>query len=189
MSPTRFNPVYLIPLVELVGGKSTNADTIARARAIYDSLGMHPLHVKKEIEALSPIACSKRFGANHSGWSRMASPLHRMSTMRFASDLDCAGHKWASSIPTGLPAVRPVCVILWLSSALVLKWPWTKLMDVPEFNDELVDMIAGQSDDQSGHIGIRDMERIRDDNLVAICRRSRAPTGEQVKHWPGTNSN
>ena len=23
-----------------------------------------------------------------------------------------------------------------------LKWPWTKLMDVPEFNDELVDLIA-----------------------------------------------
>jgi carnitine 3-dehydrogenase len=33
-----------------------------------------------------------------------------------------------------------------------LKWPWTKLMDVPEFNDELVDLIAGQSDAQSGHV-------------------------------------
>jgi carnitine 3-dehydrogenase len=32
-----------------------------------------------------------------------------------------------------------------------LTWPWTKLMDVPEFNDELVDLIAGQSDAQSGH--------------------------------------
>ena len=33
-----------------------------------------------------------------------------------------------------------------------LKWPWTKLMDVPEFTDELVDLIAGQSDEQSGHM-------------------------------------
>jgi carnitine 3-dehydrogenase len=33
-----------------------------------------------------------------------------------------------------------------------LKWPWTKLMDVPEFTDELVDLIAGQSDAQSGHM-------------------------------------
>ncbi len=49
-----------------------------------------------------------------------------------------------------------------------LKWPWTKLMDVPEFNDELVDLIAGQSDTQSGHRTIRELERIRDDNLVAI---------------------
>ena len=31
-----------------------------------------------------------------------------------------------------------------------LQWPWTKLMDVPEFTDELVDLIAGQSDAQSG---------------------------------------
>jgi carnitine 3-dehydrogenase len=49
-----------------------------------------------------------------------------------------------------------------------LTWPWTKLVDVPEFNDELVDLIAGQSDAQSGHIPIRQMERIRDDNLIAI---------------------
>jgi carnitine 3-dehydrogenase len=49
-----------------------------------------------------------------------------------------------------------------------LKWPWTKLMDVPEFNDELVDLIAGQSDEQSDKWSIRELEKIRDDNLVAI---------------------
>jgi carnitine 3-dehydrogenase len=41
-------------------------------------------------------------------------------------------------------------------------------MDVPDFDDALVDLIAGQSDAQSGHIPIRQLERIRDDNLVAI---------------------
>ncbi|MBT4520687.1 MAG: carnitine 3-dehydrogenase, partial [Halieaceae bacterium] len=46
-----FNPVYLLPLVELVGGERTSADVIERARAIYTELGMHPLHIKKEIEA------------------------------------------------------------------------------------------------------------------------------------------
>ena len=49
-----------------------------------------------------------------------------------------------------------------------LKWPWTKLMDVPEFNDELVDMVASQSDDQSGQWSIRELERIRDENLIGI---------------------
>jgi carnitine 3-dehydrogenase len=43
-------------------------------------------------------------------------------------------------------------------------------MDVPEFNDELVDLIADQSDKQSGHMAIREMERIRDDNLITILR-------------------
>ncbi|TJV03012.1 MAG: L-carnitine dehydrogenase, partial [Mesorhizobium sp.] len=49
-----------------------------------------------------------------------------------------------------------------------LKWPWTKLMDVPEFNDELVDLIATQSDEQANGLSIRELEKIRDDNLVAI---------------------
>jgi carnitine 3-dehydrogenase len=51
-----------------------------------------------------------------------------------------------------------------------LSWPWTKLMDVPEFTDELVDLIAGQSDAQSGHMSIRELERLRDDNIVGMVR-------------------
>ncbi|MES0885419.1 carnitine 3-dehydrogenase, partial [Roseibium sp. SCPC14] len=51
-----------------------------------------------------------------------------------------------------------------------LEWPWTKLMDVPEFTGELVDLIAGQSDAQSGHLSIRELERLRDDNLVGMMR-------------------
>ena len=49
-----------------------------------------------------------------------------------------------------------------------LKWPWTKLMDVPDLDDRLVGMIADQSDAQSGMHSIRELERIRDDNLVGI---------------------
>ena len=41
-------------------------------------------------------------------------------------------------------------------------------MDVPEFNDELVDLIATQSDEQANGLSIRELEKIRDDNLVAI---------------------
>jgi len=51
-----------------------------------------------------------------------------------------------------------------------LKWPWTKLMDVPDLTDELIDIIAAQSDAQSGKHSIRELERIRDDNLVAIMQ-------------------
>jgi len=51
-----------------------------------------------------------------------------------------------------------------------LKWPWTKLMDVPELTGELVETIAGQSDAQSGHMSIRELERTRDRNLIAMMR-------------------
>jgi carnitine 3-dehydrogenase len=51
-----------------------------------------------------------------------------------------------------------------------LQWPWSRLTDVPEFNDDLVRLIASQSDAQSGHRTIRELERLRDDNLVGILR-------------------
>ncbi|MFT5744413.1 MAG: carnitine 3-dehydrogenase, partial [Paracoccaceae bacterium] len=47
---------------------------------------------------------------------------------------------------------------------------WTKLMDVPELTEELIDAIADQSDAQSGMHTIRELERIRDNNLVTILR-------------------
>ena len=43
-------------------------------------------------------------------------------------------------------------------------------MDVPELTEELVQKIATQSDAQSGQYGIRELERIRDRNLVGILR-------------------
>jgi len=42
-----FNPVYLLPLVELVG----NAGAVARAANIISSIAMHPLRVRQEIGA------------------------------------------------------------------------------------------------------------------------------------------
>ena len=45
-----FNPVYLLPLVEVVAGERTSEETAARACAFYASLGMWPLRVRREIE-------------------------------------------------------------------------------------------------------------------------------------------
>ena len=44
-----FNPVYLLPLVELVKGKKTTNLYIKKASKFYQSIGMHPLILKKEI--------------------------------------------------------------------------------------------------------------------------------------------
>ena len=51
-----------------------------------------------------------------------------------------------------------------------LQWNWSRLTDVPELTPELVERIAGQSGRQSGACDLRDLERRRDDNLVAILR-------------------
>ena len=49
-----------------------------------------------------------------------------------------------------------------------LDWPWSKLTDTPVLSDQLVERIGSQSDAQSGHLTIRELERIRDNNLVDI---------------------
>lgn len=165
-----FNPVYLIPLVEIVGGDSTSRESIDKAMSFYRTLGMHPLHVKKEIEAF--IA------------DRLLEAVWRESLwlvkdgIATTKDIDDAirfgfGLRWAQMgtfetyrIAGGEAGMRHFMA----QFGPCLTWPWTKLMDVPEFNDELVDLVSSQSDDQSGAYSIRELERIRDDNLIGIMQ-------------------
>jgi len=172
-----FNPVYLLPLVELVGGAKTAPVTIERAKAIYTALGMHPLHIKKEIEA---------FVAD-----RLLEAVWReclwlvTDGIATTAEIDDAirygfGLRWAQMgifetyrIAGGEAGMRHFMA----QFGPCLKWPWTKLTDVPEFNDELVDLVASQSDAQSGAYSIRELERIRDDNLIAILQ------ALKVKDW------
>jgi carnitine 3-dehydrogenase len=51
-----------------------------------------------------------------------------------------------------------------------LQLPWTKLTDVPELNDGLMDKIVAQSDAQAGERSIRQLEELRDDCLVAVMQ-------------------
>lgn len=44
-----FNPPYLLPLVEITGGRDTSPDTIAWARAFYRAAGKEPLVLNREI--------------------------------------------------------------------------------------------------------------------------------------------
>ncbi len=161
-----FNPVYLLPLVELVGDPALTA----RAAEILSAMGMYPLTVRKEIDA----HIADRF--LEAVW-REALWLVK-DGIATTEEIDEAirmgfGLRWAQMglfetyrIAGGEAGMRHFLA----QFGPCLTWPWTKLMDVPEFNDELVDMIAGQSDAQSGHRSIRELERLRDDNLVGIIR-------------------
>jgi 3-hydroxyacyl-CoA dehydrogenase len=44
-----FNPPHLIPLVEVVGGAKTSAQTIERAMRFYRAMGKRAVHVRKEV--------------------------------------------------------------------------------------------------------------------------------------------
>lgn len=186
-----FNPVYLLPLVELVGGKKTDPANLDKAAAMFAQIGMHPLKVKKEIEA---------FVAD-----RLMEALWREALwlvkdgVATAEDVDDAirygcGLRWAQmgtfqtfDIAGGEAGMRHFLA----QFGPALKWPWTKLMDTPEMNDELIDKIAGQVEDQADGRGFRELERIRDDNLVAIMhalKDQRWGAGQTLANYENTLS-
>jgi carnitine 3-dehydrogenase len=161
-----FNPVYLVPLVELVG----DAETTQKAQEILTGVGFFPLIVRKEIDAHiadrlleavwreglwlvnDGIATTKEIDdAISYGFGLRWAQMGMFETYRIAGGEAGMAHFIKQFGPA-------------------LQWPWTKLMDVPELTDNLVKTIADQSDAHSGHHSIRQLERIRDDNLVAMMR-------------------
>lgn len=162
-----FNPVYLLPLVELCGGDRTAPETIAQASAIYESIGMHPLHVRKEIDG---------FIADRLLEAVWREALHMINDgVATVDEIDRAismgpGLRWSLMgtfmiyrVAGGEAGMRHFMS----QFGPALKLPWTKLV-APELTDELLDRVVSQSDDQAGATSIRDLERLRDDGLVAI---------------------
>ena len=165
-----FNPVYLLPLAEVVPSAKSDPQLIENAKTILREIGMFPLHVRKEIDAhiadrfleavwrealwlvKDGVATTEEIDeAIRMGFGLRWGQMGLFETYRVAGGEAGMKHFMAQFGPC-------------------LTWPWTKLMDVPEFTDELVDLIAGQSDAQSGHHTIRELERIRDSNLVGFLR-------------------
>jgi carnitine 3-dehydrogenase len=58
-----------------------------------------------------------------------------------------------------------------------LQWPWSRLIDVPEMDEALVELIAGQSDAQAGDSSIAELMDRRDRNLVAILKALKTTQG------------
>jgi carnitine 3-dehydrogenase len=165
-----FNPVYLMPLVEICGGERTSAATKERAAAFYRSLGMQPLHVRKEIDGFIADRLMEAL------WREALWLIH--DDVATAAEIDDAmrfgpGLRWAFMgtflvyrIAGGEPGMRHFMA----QFGPTLKWPWTKLMDVPELDDALLDKIVAQSDAQAGVSSIRELERLRDDCLVSVLQ-------------------
>jgi carnitine 3-dehydrogenase len=165
-----FNPVYLLPLVEVVGGRKTAEDAIVQATNLYASIGMKPLRVRKEIDAFIADRLLE------SVWREALWLVH--DGVATTEEIDDAikygfGLRWAQMgmFETYRIAGGPAGMRHFMNQfGPALEWPWSKLTDVPPFNDALVDLIASQSDAQSGHQTIAQMEADRDANLVAILR-------------------
>ncbi|MDE0095934.1 MAG: carnitine 3-dehydrogenase [Gammaproteobacteria bacterium] len=165
-----FNPVYLLPLVEVVPSPCTDGAIRDRAVELMRGVGMYPLLIRKEIDGhvndrLQEALWREALWLVSDG---IATTREIDDSIRFG-----CGLRWAQMgsfqtfwLAGGEGGMRHFMA----QFGPALKWPWTKLMDVPELTDTLIDTIADQCDQQSGGMTPREMERVRDNNLVGMMR-------------------
>lgn len=169
-----FNPVYLLPLVELVAGQGTAEGVIDRAASIMDSLGMKPLKVRKEIDAFIADRLLEAVW-RESLWlvkDGVATTEEIDDAIRYGFGLRWAQMGLFQTYHTAGGEVGMRAFIEMFKPSL--HWPWTKLMDVPELDDALIDTIADGVDEQACGLTARDLERQRDKNLVGILHALKA---------------
>jgi len=162
-----FNPVYLLPLVELVGGKETSAAALDAAARFFTYIGMHPLRVRREV----PGHLTDRL--QEALWREI---LHMVNEdVATTGELDDSivygpGLRWAGMgtnliyhLAGGESGMRHML----RQFGPCLKWPWTRL-EAPELSESLLDRMVAGTQAQADGRSIRELERLRDDYLVAI---------------------
>ncbi len=173
-----FNPVYLLPLVEVVGGAKTAPAAITAAISVYKSLGMRPLHVRKEVPG---------FIADRLLEAMWRESLHLVNDgVATTGEIDDAirfgaGQRWAfmGSFLIYTLAGGDAGMRHFMSQfGPALKLPWTKL-EAPELTDGLIDSVVDGTRVQLGQHSIADLERYRDDCLMAVQEAIRAT---KIKH-------
>jgi carnitine 3-dehydrogenase len=162
-----FNPVYLLPLVEVVGGQHTSAEAIEAAKQIYAGLGMQPLHVRKEVPG---------FIADRLLEALWREALHLVNDgVATTGEIDDAirygaGLRWAFmgtfqiyTLAGGEAGMRHFMQ----QFGPALKLPWTYL-PAPELTDELIERVVDGCAEQQGAHSIKALERYRDDCLLGV---------------------
>ncbi|MCP3854834.1 MAG: L-carnitine dehydrogenase [Actinomycetia bacterium] len=164
-----FNPVYLLPLVEVVAGEATAAPSVERAVSFYDSLAMHPLVVRHEIEGFLSDRLQEAL------WREI---LHLVKDgIATTDELDRAitygpGLRWAAmgtNLTFHLAGGDGGMHHMLEQFGPALELPWTHLV-APELTPELIhSMVEGCTDQAAGRT-IAELERLRDDYLVDVMR-------------------
>ena len=165
-----YNPVYLLPIVEVVPSAVVPEKTVQRAEALLRDIGMKPITLRAEIPA-------------HVG-DRLLEAVWRealwlikdgVATTEQIDDIMTHGFglRWAQKglFETYRTAGGEAGMKHFLEQfGPCLQWPWTKLTDVPDLDEELIDRIVDQSDAQAAGRSVSELEDERDANLVAMLK-------------------
>jgi carnitine 3-dehydrogenase len=162
-----FNPPYLLPLVEIVGGKKTNPDAVLWAADFYKISGKSPLVMKKEIpgfvatrlqealwrEALHMVANEEATPADIDN-ALINGPAPRMAVQGqcMAFHVACGEGGMATNLDQFGPA---------------LKLPWTRLK-APDLSKELRNKMVDGCAEMAGDQHFEQMAEDRDKKIVAV---------------------
>ena len=162
-----FNPVYLLPLVEIVGNTATDEAMIEQARALYHGLGMKPLVVRAEIEGHIADRLMEAL------WREA---LHLVNDgVATTEEIDAAvvygaGLRWSLMgtfltfhLAGGEQGMRHMLE----QFGPALKLPWTKL-EAPELTDHLIDRVVTGCEHQAAGRSVAQLEDRRDAFLTDL---------------------
>jgi carnitine 3-dehydrogenase len=162
-----FNPPYLLPLVEIVGGKKTNPEAVSWAAEFYKSAGKSPLVMKKEIPG---------FVATRLQEALWREALHMVSNGEATpADIDNA----LINGPAARMAVQGQCMAFHVACGEggmatnldqfgpALKLPWTRLK-APELTKDLRDKMVDGCAEMAGDQHFEKMAEDRDKKIVAV---------------------
>ncbi|PPR50490.1 MAG: L-carnitine dehydrogenase [Alphaproteobacteria bacterium MarineAlpha5_Bin4] len=164
-----FNPVYLLPLVELVKGKKTSNKFLNKADKFYTEIGMKTLKLKKEL----PGYLSDRL--QESMWRES---LHIINDgYATTKDLDEAiiygpGLRWSlmgTFLTFHLAGGKMGMQHMLEQFGPTLKLPWTKLK-APKLTKNLTNRIIKGTKLQSKNNSINKLTNLRDKYLIDLLK-------------------
>ncbi len=162
-----FNPPYLLPLVEIVGGARTDPEAVTWAGAFYRIAGKAPLLMKKEVPGFVATRLQEALWreALHMVANGEATPedidiaLMNGPAPRMVSQGQCMAFHVAcgeGGMATNLDQFGPA-----------LKLPWTRL-EAPELTQELRDRMVEGCNAIAGPRHFTEMAAQRDREIVAV---------------------
>lgn len=168
-----FNPVYLLPLVEVVGGPKTSKEILEKAQNIYESTGKIVLKLDKEVDG---------FISDRLQEAMWREALHMVANGEATVEqLDLAitagpGLRWALMGPMltfHLAGGEGGMAHMLDHFGPSLKSPWTRL-EAPELTQELRDAVVEGCEDEANGRSVAALVNERDKGLIAIIKALRA---------------
>ena len=162
-----FNPVYILPAVEIVPGKKTSKKILKKANDFYKSISMNPINVKKEL----PGYLSDRL--QEALWRE---GLHIINEgYATTKDLDRAiedgpGLRWSlmgTFLTFHLAGGKSGMKHMLEQFGPALKFPWTKLK-APNLSNKLIKRLVDGTKKQSKGKSVAKISNIRDKYLLDL---------------------